>query len=163
MSTYNYLEIKTFQKSQINGLTKHLSNLRFGAGTSTDSWSRIFNRAKELGLEIGYSEAHGERLDFINPRKITREQTAFGKHWLKEYFFKKSGEPRQGKRTEYVGSRVLEIAKKVHRFEFVGVQILASQGWYPCQALPIYRAFDKAGNYFDYSPVHWGEPIISNE
>lgn len=159
---YDYANLKTFQKSQIGGLTKHLAGLRFGAGTyeTHELWDRIFSRAKELGLEIGYSQAHGERLDFTVPRKITAEQTKFGKTWLKEYFFKKNGEPRSGKRTEYVGTRTLNIAKSVTRFELVGVQVLASQGWYPTQVIPIYRAFNRKGEYFDYAPIHWGEPLV---
>lgn len=163
---YQYAAIKRFEKSQINGLTKHLASLRWGGSNNfdrldrTEMWERIFNRGKELGLEIGYSEAYGERLDFTVPRKITREQTTFGKAWLKNYFFKTNGEPRKGKRTEYVSERVLGIAKSVSRFEFVGVQISASQGFYPQGATPIYRAFNRKGEYFDYSPVHWGEPLI---
>lgn len=159
---YDYANIKVFTKSQIGGLTKHLSNLRFKIPYERNSelWDAIFNRGKELGLEIGYCEAHGERLDFLKPRKITKEQTDFGKAWLKDYFFKKNGEPRSGKRTEYVDDDVLRIAKSVVRFEFVGVNVLASQGWYPCQVVPIYRAFNRKGDYFDYSPIHWGSPII---
>lgn len=157
---YDYANLKTFQKSQVNGLTKHLSNLRFGPDSNRDKWTAIFNRGAELGLEIGYSEAHGERLDFRSPRKITRDQSDFGKAWLREYFFKKDGSPRSGKRTDSVGTRVLNIAKSVSRFEFIGVQILASSGWYPCQIVPIYRAYNRKGEYFDYAPIHWGEPII---
>lgn len=158
---YDYKNITKFEKSQINGLTKHLSGLRFGTGSRQDAWDKIISRAKELDLEIGYSEASGERLDFLVPRKISKEQSDFGKAWLKEYFFKKNGDARGGKRTEFVGTRVLNIAKSVSRFEFVGVQILASpQGFYPVQAVPIYRAFNRKGEYFDYSPIHWGEPLI---
>jgi hypothetical protein len=160
---YDYANLKTFTKSQVNGLTKHLANLRFDGGSTYDNrvlWERIFNRASELGLEIGYSYAHGERLDFKTPRKITSEQTKFGKTWLKAYFFKQDGSPRGGKRTEYVGDRVLSIAKSVSRFEFVGVQVLASQGWYPSSVVPIYRAYNRKGQYFDYAPIHWGEPLI---
>lgn len=158
----DYRNLKIFQKSQIGGLTKHLAGLRFGSGLgdSRNTWNKIFDRTKELGLEVGYSHAHGERLNFVSPRKITKEQTQFGKTWLKEYFFKKDGTPRSGKRTEYVGTRVLEIAKSVSRFEFVGVQVLASQSWYPCQVVPIYRAFNRKGQYFDYAPIYGGEPII---
>lgn len=157
---YDYANLKVFKKSQVNGLTKHLSSLRFGEFDSHKTWDKIFKRANELGLEIGYSEAHGERLDFKTPRKITAEQTQFGKQWLKEYFFKKDGSPRSGKRTEYIGTRVLEIAKSVSRFEFVGVQVLASHGWKPSQIVPIYRAYNRKGQYFDYAPIFWGEPII---
>jgi hypothetical protein len=163
---YDYANLKKFTKSQIGGLTKHLAGLRFNRLSETatnsnhDLWTLIFNRAEELGLEIGYSEAYGERLDFIKPRKITAEQTAFGKAWLKDYFFKLNGQPRGGKRMECVGPNTLRIAKSVVRFEFVGVQVLASSGWYPCQVLPIYRAFNRKGEYFDYAPIHWGEPLI---
>lgn len=160
--SYDYANIKVFTKSQIRGLTKHLSGLRFKIDYERNSelWDAIFKRGKELGLEIGYSQAHGERLDFVKPRKITKEQTVFGKAWLKEYFFKLNGEPRSGKRTEYVGDRVLSIAKSVSRFEFVGVQVLASSGWYPGQVVPIYRAYNRKGEYFDYAPIHWGEPLV---
>ena len=160
---YDYKNLKVFTKSQINGLTKHLSNLRFGSNDNHESWNKIFNRAKELGLEVGYSEVHGERLNFTTPRKITKEQTQFGKAWLKNYFFKLDGKVRSGKRTECVSQNLLNIAKSVTRFEFVGVQVVASQGWYPCGVTPIYRAFDKHGNYFDYSPVHWGEPMLMEQ
>jgi hypothetical protein len=156
----DYKNLIKFEKSQINGLTKYLSNLRFGTGSNHDAWNAMFKRGEEIGLEIGYSEAYGERLDFKVSRKITKEQSDFGKAWLKQYFFKKDGKPRSGKATECVGDRVLNIAKSVSRFEFVGVQILASQGWHPVQVVPIYRAFNRKGEYFDYSPVHWGQPII---
>lgn len=156
----NYKDLKVYRKSQINGLTKHLAGLRFGHQSTQDMWDAIFNRAKELDMKIGYSQAHGERIDFIKPRKITKEQTVFGKTWLKEYFFKKDGSLRSGKRTEYVGSRVFNIAKSVSKFEFVGVQVLASNGWYPSQVVPIYRAYNRKGEYFDYAPIHWGEPIF---
>jgi hypothetical protein len=156
----DYLNLKKFEKSQINGLTKSLSSLRFGHGSNRDAWDRMFARGREYAMEIGYSHGHGERMDFKVPRKITEEQTKFGKAWLKDYFFKRDGSPRSGKRMECVGTRTLNIAKSVARFEFVGVQILASTGWYPCQVIPIYRAFNRKGEYFDYAPIHWGEPLI---
>lgn len=156
----DYRNLKVFKKSQINGLTKVLMSQRFGLGDHNESWERIFKLAETFGLKVGYSYAHGERLDFLKPSKITSEQTALGKAWLKNYFFKLDGTPRRGKRTDQVPDAVLKIAKRVTRFEFVGVQVLASSGWYPSQVVPIYRTYDRTGSYFDYSPVHWGEPII---
>ena len=158
----DYANLKQFKKSQIGGLTKHLAGLRFETPyeATGELWTRIFKRAEQLGMQIGYSEAHGERLDFKVPRKITAEQTKFGKAWLREYFFKLDGTPRSGKRTEYVCEQTLDIAKHASRFEFVGIQVLASNGWYPVQCVPIYRTYDRKGNYFDYAPIHWGTPII---
>jgi len=159
---YDYKNIMKYEKSQVNGLTKMLANLRFKTEYESNSqlWDRIFKVAENIGMEIGYSAVNGERLDFKTPRKITASQTALGKTWLKNYFFKANGEPRTGKRTEYVSDRVLNIAKSVSRFEFVGVYVLASSGWYPSSVVPIYRTFNRKGEYFDYSPIHWGEPII---
>lgn len=159
---YNYAEIKKFQKSQINGLTKHLSGLRFGASEMGRGNDKMINRAQELGMEVDYNDSNlpGEKFTFKTPRKITKEQTDFGKAWLKSYFFKKDGSPRGGKRTYYISKSTLDIAKRVVRFEFIGVLGVANSFWEIHSFLPIYRAFDSKGNYFDYSPVHWGEPVI---
>lgn len=163
MRGYDYAKIQKYEKSQINGLTKKIAGLRYGsAGSGRDAaWERIFKFAESVGLKVGYcGPYYGERLDFVKPRKITKDQTDFGKQWLKEFFFKQDGTPRKGKRTENISHRVLSIAKGVSRFEFVGVAVLASSGWWPCQTVPIYRAYNRKGEYFDYSPIHWGQPII---
>ena len=165
MKAHDYKNIKKFEKSQINGLTKKISGLRFNVNSynTSDMWDSIFKEAENMGLEVGYAgNYYGERLDFKNPRKITKEQTSFGKAWLKDFYFKKNGQPRSGKRLEHLDTDVLKIAKKVSRFEFVGIGVLASQGWFPVNAVPIYRAFDSEGNSFDYSPIHWNNPIIDN-
>jgi len=26
--------------------------------------------------------------------------------------------------------------------------------------LPVYRTYNRRGQYFDYAPVHWGQPVI---
>ncbi len=160
---YDYANFKTFTKSQIGGLTKSLASLRFGAGLDTGkAWDKILERAKSVGLEIDYNDANvsGEKLTFKVARKITAEQTKFGKAWLRNYFFKLDGTPRSGKRMDYISDDVLKIAKSVARFEFVGVLVVASQGFYPCQVLPIYRTYNRKGEYFDYAPIYWGQPII---
>ncbi len=161
---YQYEKMKVFPKSAINGLTKKLSSLRFGPyepGADKRN-GKMIDCAKSLGLEIDYNDSNmpGEKFIFVNPRKITAEQTKFGKQWLKAYFFKKNGEPRGGKRTEYVENRTLEIAKNVSRFEFIGVLGVANNYWEIHSFLPIYRAYNRKGEYFDYSPVHWGQPVI---
>lgn len=160
----DYKNLKTFQKSQVNGLTKHLSSLRFNQPYSPERRNNdvIIDRAKEIGLEVDYNDSNqmGEKFTFTSPRKITGEQTKFGKAWLKNYFFKLDGKTRSGKRTEHVSEATLKIAKSVSRFEFIGVLGIANQSWEIHSFLPIYRAYDRKGNYFDYSPVHWGEPVI---
>lgn len=157
----DYRNLRIFKKSQVNGLTRAILAQRFeGYSSQSEAWDKIFKLSESFGLEVSYSQAYGERLDFVKPRKITKEQTELGKTWLKSYFFKLDGKPRRGKRTENVNEHVLQIARRVTRFEFVGVQVLASSGWWPSQAVPIYRSYDRTGSYFDYSPIHWGEPII---
>lgn len=164
---YDYMNLKRFEKSQVNGLTKHLAGLRFNTPDDPNKRTRlndvIFQRADELGLEIDYNDmnASGEKLTFKTPRKITAEQTKFGKAWLREYFFKKNGEPRGGKRTKCIGDDILRVAKSVVRFEFIGVMGLFNSYGEMVQFVPIYRAYGRNGRYFDYAPIHWGEPLIS--
>jgi hypothetical protein len=157
----DYKNLKVFEKSQVNGLTKHLSALRFKTAWDDRTNDVMIKRANELGLELDYyRDSEAEKFVFKVPRKITAEQTKFGKAWLKEYFFKKDGTPRSGKRTEYVGDRVLRIAKNASRFEFVGVYGLTNSFGSIVQFVPIYRTYNRKGEYFDYAPIHWGSPII---
>lgn len=161
---YNYKDIKVFHRGMIMGLTKSLSQLRFGNYDAPrgEGNAKMIERAKTFGLEIDYNDSNlpGEKFLFKTFRKITNEQTKFGKAWLKNHFFKLNGEKRTGKNTEYVNDDVLRIAKAVVKFEFVGVLGVANQSWEIHSFLPIYRAYNKKGEYFDYSPVHWGQPVI---
>jgi hypothetical protein len=150
-----------FEKSEIGALTKLLSN-RFAPQDRKDS----VNALKELALECMGSEylsngITGEVLHFKRGgAKISKEQTALGKTWLREFFFKKNDEVRGGKNTEGVGTRVLSIAKSVSKFEFVGVLLCYNQYGYSNSCLPIYRTYNRKGDYFDYAPIHWGQPVI---
>lgn len=164
---YPYAKLKTFQKSQVNGLTKHLSGLRFNQDYRIGDSYRVNNdaiiqRCKELGLEIDYNDSNqmAEKFIFSKARKITKEQSDFGKAWLKNHFFKLNGEMRKGQNTQYVSDRVLKISKNVSRFEFIGVLGLMNNYGEILQFLPIYRTYNKAGEYFDYAPIHWGQPVI---
>lgn len=163
--SYDYANLKTFKKSQINGLTKAVSALRW-RDWSLDSGQSAFELMDKFLKEIGlaYScdddESNGIIYFFTTPRKITKEQTALGKTWLKNHFFKASGEPRRDKVTEKVTDAVLQISAKVSKFEFVGLIGLRNSMGAVVQWLPIYRTYDRKGNYFDYAPVHWGQPII---
>lgn len=160
MTDYNNL--KVFQQSQVNGLTKYLSAQLFNNFTDRNDDS-IIDKAKAFGLEIDYCDFHsrGEKFIFTKPRKITAEQTKFGKTWLKDYFFKRDGKPRSGQRTEYISDAVLKIAKSVSRFEFIGVFGCANGFGSITHFIPIYRTYDRKGNYFDYAPIHWGQPLVS--
>lgn len=159
----NYKDLKTYQKSQINGLTKHLASLRFGVESRSTGNDAMINRAIELGMQVDYNDSNmnGEKFTFLKPRKITAEQSKYGKAWLRNFFFKLDGTARSGQRTQYVSDSVLKIAKNVKRFEFIGVLGVANSGsWDIMSFLPVYRAYNAKGEYFDYSPVHWGQPII---
>jgi hypothetical protein len=162
----DYKNLKVFQKAQINGLTKHLASLRFNeheiAGRPNDA---IIKRAAMLGLEIDYNDSDllGEKFTFTKARRITKEQTIFGKAWLKNHFFKLNGQLRHGKNTENVNEQVLKIAKNVSRFEFIGVLGVANQQWEILSFLPVYRTYNAKGEYFDYAPIHWGQPIVMEE
>lgn len=159
----NFSKLKTYKKSEINALTKKLNSFRFGPSTENHAqWTRLFEFSESIGLEVSYSQVYGETLIFKTPKKITKEQSDFGKAWLKNFFFTSKGQPRRGKRTEGVSDHVLTVAKSVSRFEFIGVHVIASSyGFSINQAVPIYRAYNRKGECFDYSPIHWGQPIIT--
>jgi hypothetical protein len=136
---YDYANIHRFTKSQIGGLTKKLASLRFDGDFYSSTYrrdleSRVETKAKEFGLEYLWHEAEcdGYIYLFKTPRKITND--------LQDLYF--------------------EIAKSVSRFEFIGVVGLLNSLGEPVKFIPIYRTFNRNGKYFDYAPVHWGEPIF---
>lgn len=158
----NYSALKTFKRSQINGLTKLLGSTRFADNKRKE---KVIAMKNLIGLDhIGneYCEAysaHSNVLHFAKAKKITKEQSDFGKTWLKSHCFKLTGSPRL--HAKDYNDRVLSIAKNVSRFEFIGVlAILSNYSVEPVQYLPIYRTYNKKGEYFDYTPIHWGKPVI---
>jgi hypothetical protein len=164
---YDYANIHRFTKSQIGGLTKKLASLRFDGDFYSSTYrrdleSRVETKAKEFGLEYLWHEAEcdGYIYLFKTPRKITREQTKFGKAWLKSKLFKLSGGRRNTRLCNDLQDLYFEIAKSVSRFEFIGVVGLLNSLGEPVKFIPIYRTFNRNGKYFDYAPVHWGEPIF---
>lgn len=155
----DYKNLKQFKKSEVNGLTKYLAN--FQDYSARDN-SKFISRAEELGLELDYNDSNlvAEKFIFKQARKITKEQTERGKAWLKNHFYKLNGKPRSGQATEHVSDEVLSIAKSVSRFEFIGVLGVMNSFGTITQVLPIYRTYNRKGQYFDYAPIHWGQPVI---
>lgn len=149
-----------FEKNEINALLKLFTSYRFA-----DNQRKLEIEALQE-LILNYVDGtyvysnHAEIMHFPKACKISREQTEFGKQWLKNYFFKKDGKPRSGKATEDIGEHELKIAKAVSRFEFVGILLIKNQWGDVNGALPIYRTYNRKGEYFDYSPIHWGQPVI---
>lgn len=161
---YDYANLKTFEKSQVNGLTKKLSSFRFGSlSEETSKQAALDNFRDEVGLScVGSVYMNGNHYvyHFDKPRKITIQQTLMGKLWLKNFFFKLDGSPRSGQRTEGISARVLSIAKRCKRFEFIGVIGCTNGYGSEVSFIPIYRTYDSRGEYFDYAPVHWGQPVV---
>lgn len=161
---YQYDKMTVFPKSAIGGLTKKLSSFRFISNNTTNdnAYDKTLTWAREQGLSLSHNnyEVNGDVFLFESVRKITKEQSQFGKAWLKNHFFKINGDIRRGKNTENVSDRVLKISKNVSRFEFVGVLGLMNSFSEYVQFLPIYRTYNRKGEYFDYAPIHWGQPII---
>lgn len=150
-----------FEKSEIGAITKLLQSIRFEKTERKNAINAFRNLAFHVVDHMYiHSDFQADVLHFGKPAKISKEQTELGKQWLRNHFFKLDGSPRKGKATEDVSDRVLAIAKSVSKFEFVGV--LEGRNAYGdvCQVLPIYRTYDRKGNYFDYSPIHWGQPVI---
>jgi hypothetical protein len=160
-NTYQYAKMRTFPKSAIGGLTKKLMGFRFKRDRVSNNEALVEAFADSVGLTTSKEiyDVNGTAFYFNSPRSITREQTTFGKEWLKQHFYKKNGTIRSGKNTENVPNFVLTMAKKVRGFKFVGVLGLRNSFGEYMQFLPIYRTFS-GRSYFDYAPIHWGQPII---
>lgn len=151
-----------YTKSDIGSLTKLVASARFATPERKEEiralLDLVFNYVHD---EYMSSNFQCEYMFFKRGGlKITKEQTQLGKEWLKNHFFKKDGSPRSGKNTENVGTRILEIAKSVSRFEFIGICLVKNPYGDCNQVLPVYRTFNRKGQYFDYAPIHWGQPLI---
>jgi hypothetical protein len=158
-----------FERSEIAALTKLIAGLRFAP---EERKAEIEELRANCFLEVdviterpygGGDYFYCHVMHFAKPAKISATQTREGKEWLKRKYFKTNGQPRAAglRLEENQGSKALEICKSVSRFEFVGVlEVRNSHG--DCnQVLPIYRTYNRKGEYFDYSPIHWGEPVFS--
>ena len=152
-----------YTKSDINALTKLVNSTRFSDQVKKDQ-VEIFLESFFTSKDSEYvNGCNMEVLHFNKPQSITKEQTELGKHWLKNYFYTSKGELRKTKGVEQIttnhSDRVLSIAKNVSKFKFVGIGLVRNN-YGLVQVLPIYRTYNKAGEYFDYAPVHWGAPVI---
>lgn len=161
-NVYQYHSMKVFPKSAINGLTKKLSSFRFNDNNTNhdNAYDKTLMWAREQGLNWSHNdyEIDGDIFLFEKARKITKEQTQFGKTWLKNHFYTPKGMIRQTKGI-CKSIRVRSIVLGITRFEFVGVIGLRNSFGDYVQFVPIYRTY-KGGAYFDYAPIHWGQPII---
>lgn len=161
-SHLNRIKLGRFEKSEINAFTKLFSSYKFsdeGRKKEIDSLKQLSMNCVDSGLHI-FSNIYGDVMHFKKGMKISKEQTQLGKAWLKEFFFKKNGESRSGNNTRYVSDRVLSISKSVSKFEFIGIIICKNPYGDTNNVLPIYRTYNRKGEYFDYSPIHWSQPII---
>lgn len=90
-------------------------------------------------------------------RKITKEQSKFGIEYLRKRYYKIGGDPR--KNCPF-GQRETEIIRSFSKFRFVGMKAnynsMGSYRWFT----PVYRVYSKNGLHFDYTAVHWGDPIV---
>lgn len=161
-----------FQKSEIAALTKMVVSARFES-ENAERRDAILNMVSEhmpifetvyIPPRGPYAQDghHAEVRHFDKPAKITAEQTKMGREYLKRRYIKTNGAARKCAERELTPAQI-EIVRNVSRFEFVGILTVLAQ--YDqgsiVQALPIYRTYNRKGEYFDYAPIHWGEPVIS--
>lgn len=115
--------------------------------------SEIIYFRKAIGV-AGLKNIH-ERQELINlfmdnqkGYRITREHDELGRNYLISKSLKKNGQFRKGSK---LGERELNILYNFSHHMFMGLQSQNSnRGFYDNWYLPIYRAYDKKGNYFDY-------------
>lgn len=154
-----------YTKSDVGALTKLVASRRFSDGwRSQQIFEFVENNFKCVDNIYLHSNFQGEVMHFNKIQNLTKEQTALGKAWLKNYFYNSKGVLRSSKDVKAIqlehSNKVTDIAKNVSRFKFVGIMVVSNSHGYANQCLPIYRAFNKKGEYFDYAPIHWGQPVI---
>jgi len=92
------------------------------------------------------------------PFELTWVQQEKGLEWLKNRIFTKSGNIRNTQETNEISNRtnaleqIAEMIKNFDRFEFADLvpQNRFTGGFNPF-FLPVYRLYDKRGNFFDYT------------
>lgn len=156
------IKLGRFEKNEISALTKLISSTQYTnteRKLSVKALTELSMDCVDDGVHV-FSNIYGEVMHFKKSMKISKDQSDLGKAWLKNYFFKLDGKPRNGKNTEGISDRVLAISKSVSRFEFIGVLICKNPYNDINDVLPIYRTYNRKGEYFDYAPIHWGMPVI---
>ncbi len=152
-----------FQKREINALTKLLGGVRFAKPERVAEVAYLKRMLMTEGADVSHGESYGTVWTFNRACKISEEQSAFGLAWLHDHYFKKNAAPRAValRLAEEHGSDLLTVVRGVVRFDFIGVIEFRNQyDGQVMQAIPLYRAFDATGKYFDYAPIHWSEPVF---
>jgi hypothetical protein len=157
---------RRFEKSEIGALTKLIASYRFADTQRKNDIEALQTETMErVAIVDRYMYNHRvecEVMHFAKPSKITVQQTTLGKNWLNKHCFKLNGETRKDIE-DHFSDRALSIARNVSRFEFIGVVMVFDDSGYGKnlqQVLPIYRTYNRKGEYFDYSPIHWAQPIV---
>lgn len=133
---------KRWTKQEIHGFVKALNSMRF-SDRNPERVAMIQSLYAQFQLRSG-------------AWSITKEQTTQGINYLRTRYFKLNGEPRS---QCPFGYREQGIIKRFRRFEFSG--IYEEQNPYGSVFYhPIYRVIDRDGNSFEYTPVHWGTPLV---
>lgn len=151
-TTQKYLDLingtKAWTEGEIRGVLKQFNSLRF---------SRYRNEVNARTEAIEGILETMERVDKVWP--ITKEQSSKGIAYLLKRHFKLNGEPRK---SCPFNSRQQRIIKSFQRFAFAGVFV--GNGSMGCNYyVPVYRVYAKNGDNFDYSPIHWGDPIVHDD
>lgn len=135
---------QTLKKWELHAFAKLLNTIKWSSPERKQAIENLFSE-----LHIGY----GTDQEY----KLTAEHTKQGKEYFQRYCFKLNGEVRKGCQ---LGTRELNIVRKFSHFRFVGFYDHYNNGGYDPFYMIVFRVYNKDGNYFDYSPVHWGDPYI---
>lgn len=149
-----YLEIPSYYKyRRMLDYTNHtwtegeINQLRKSLGPCSN-WSIV---ARETIISDYFRHCH--RHNF----KITEDQSNKGIEWLKKTQLKKNGELRNSQ-SVFINEGDKKILENFSHFKFIGLEF-SDFNYYSNSyrnIAPIYRTFDKSGNYFDYAPIAFG-------
>lgn len=139
---------KVLSKSDIGALTKLFNSSRWGGDTQRNADIRELKAAFDSRID---------NKDFFD---LTQEQTDFGIEWLHNFLFTGSGKLRQGKCVGDFDNHEALVIRNFSGFQLVGLKEHYNGIGTVVMYSPIYRTYDKLGNWFDYAPVMWGVPEL---
>jgi hypothetical protein len=145
---------RVWQKSEINAVIKALQRINFSDSLNSNEFQ--FKHA-DLLAACHYQEGN-ESGPFEH--SITKEQSDYGLEYLKRRYFKLNGTARRQCPFNLRQQAIIMHAFK--EFKFVGFYEHRNDSGMYVGYTPVYRVHANNGEYFDYSPIHWGNPLVFN-
>lgn len=136
--------------------SKYVDLIKKGKFTEREliSFRRQINGSSKLDIDSRQElvDLFEEKASSNKTIQLSKEQQSKGLNWLRQKTFKLNGRIRKN---SPLGSYEIEVLNNFKKFTCVGLYNISENSY--TQYVPIYRCYNKKGNYFDYICLMWGE------